>query len=101
MGVSMETTDWEATPCWIVSFSVASLADMLPSTCWVQTGGTHRLQFFREQPEMGKRLSPGLQSAFSGANPSRGHCSRSLGALVAHVSPPEPLGFCMWPQELQ
>merc|ERR1712038_2061671 len=25
---------------------------------------------------------------------------RSLGALVARVSPPEPVGFCIWPQEL-
>merc|ERR1712024_68015 len=65
------------TPCWTASFSVASLADMLPSTCWAQTGRTLLWQFSRAQPECDTRLSPGLQSDISPA--SWGHCSRSLG----------------------
>merc|ERR1712060_734949 len=49
--VSKATTVWEATPCWTALSSDASLADMLPSTCWAQTGRTPLWQFSQARPE--------------------------------------------------
>merc|ERR1712039_659102 len=41
----------EATLCWTASSSDVSLADMLPSTCWAQTGRTPLWQFSQARPE--------------------------------------------------
>merc|ERR1711920_673956 len=69
--VSMATTVWEATLCWTVSSSDASLADMLPSTCWAPTGRTLLWQLSQAQPKYGLKPLTGLHL----------WCEPQLGAL--------------------